>query len=36
MAKFSSYLSTPYVIHDGDLKETDGIVFLPLYMTPLL
>lgn len=36
MAKFSSYLSTPYVIHDGDLKEADGIVFLPLYMTPLL
>ncbi len=36
MAKFSSYLSTPYVIHDGDLKEADGIMFLPLYMTPLL
>lgn len=26
----------PYVLHTGDLKEEDGIVFLPLYMTMLL
>ena len=30
------YLSTPYVIHTSDLAEKDGIVYLPLYMTPLL
>jgi hypothetical protein len=26
----------PYVLHTGDLKEEDGIVFLPLYMMMLL
>lgn len=36
MAKYTKDLSTPYVLHDKDLKIEDGIVFLPLYMTPLL
>ena len=36
IARYSSYLSTPYVLHDKDVKEDDGIVYLPLYMTPLL
>ena len=36
IAKYSSYLSTPYVIHAADLKQEEGIVFLPLYMCPLL
>ena len=36
IAKYGNYLSTPYVIHDGDLKVENGIVYLPLYMTPLL
>lgn len=26
----------PYVLHDKDVKIENGIVFLPLYMTPLL
>lgn len=34
--KFHEQTYTPYVLHTGDLKEEDGIVFLPLYMTPLL
>ena len=34
--KYGSYLSTPYVLHTADLKIEDGIVFLPLYMAPLL
>lgn len=34
--KFGEQLSTPYVIHSSDLKIEDGIVFLPLYMTPFL
>ena len=34
--KFKAYLQTPYVIHSGDLKIEGGIVYLPLYMTPLL
>ncbi len=36
IAKYKQKLSTPYVLHDKDLKEEDGILFLPLYMTPLL
>jgi hypothetical protein len=34
--KFSQALSTPYIIHTKDLKVDGGIVYLPLYMTPLL
>jgi predicted AAA+ superfamily ATPase len=36
IAKFGNQLSTPYVLHDKDLKVENGIVYLPLYMTPLL
>ena len=36
MTKYAKDLSTPYVLHDKDLKIERGIVFLPLYMTPLL
>ncbi len=36
IAKYSNQLSTPYVLHDGELKEENGILYLPLYMTPLL
>lgn len=35
-AKYSEQLDTAYVLHKNDLKEEDGIVYLPLYMTPLL
>ncbi len=34
--KYSEYLSTPYVLYDGDLKVENDIVYLPLYMTPIL
>lgn len=34
--KFGQYLSTPYVLHSKDVEISDGIVYLPLYMTPLL
>jgi hypothetical protein len=34
--KFGEYLSTPYVLHMKDVELKDGLVFLPLYMTPLL
>lgn len=34
--KYKEQLCIPYVIHTGDLKEEEGIVYLPLYMTPLL
>ena len=36
IAKYGSCLSTAYVIHPADLKEEENIVFLPLYMCPLL
>lgn len=35
-AKYAGLLSTAYVLHDKDVKEEDGILYLPLYMTPLL
>lgn len=34
--KYREYLSTPYVIHTSDLEQKDGILYLPVYMTPLL
>ncbi len=34
--KYGEQTYIPYVLHAGDLKEEEGIVFLPLYMTPLL
>lgn len=34
--KYAEQLHIPYVLHTSDLKEEDGIVYLPLYMTPLL
>lgn len=34
--KYKEQTFVPYVLHPGALKEEDGIVFLPLYMTPLL
>lgn len=35
-AKYGQYLSTSYLIHDKDLKSEDDILFIPIYMTPLL
>jgi predicted AAA+ superfamily ATPase len=34
--KYNSQLYVPYVIHYQDLKCENGIVFLPIYMTPFL
>ena len=34
--KYDKQLATPYVLHDKDLKVEAGIMYLPLYMTPLL
>lgn len=36
IAKYGPYLSTPYVLHTGDVEEKDGIVYLPVYMTMFL
>ena len=34
--RYKENLYTPYVLHTSDLKEENGILYLPLYMTPLL
>ncbi|RGH92864.1 DUF4143 domain-containing protein [Ruminococcus sp. AM27-11LB] len=34
--KYTEQLDTLYVLHKNDLKVEEGIVYLPLYMTPLL
>ena len=34
--KFGEYLNTPVVLHGADLKEENGVLFLPLYMAPLI
>ncbi|MCC8117629.1 MAG: AAA family ATPase [Bacteroidales bacterium] len=35
-SKYSKTLSTSYVMHSADLEQKEGILYLPLYMTPLL
>jgi predicted AAA+ superfamily ATPase len=34
--KYREHLHTPYVLHTNDYKEDNGIIYLPLYATPLL
>jgi predicted AAA+ superfamily ATPase len=34
--KYHEQLHTPYVLHTGDYKNERGVVYLPVYMTPLL
>ncbi len=36
LVKFRSFVDMPLVLHPGDLKESNGVLFLPLYMTPFL
>ncbi len=36
IGKYREQTHVPIVLHTGDLKEEEGILYLPLYMTPLL
>lgn len=36
MVKYSEQLHIPMVLHTADLKEEDGILYLPVYMTCLI
>ena len=36
MNKYKEQLYIPYIIHTGDFKEENGVVYLPIYMTALL
>ncbi len=33
--KFARELHAPYTLHSADIMEKDGMIGLPLYMTPL-
>jgi len=35
-SKYHEQLHTSMVLHDGDVQQKDGFIYLPLYMTPLL
>ena len=34
--KFAKFLAAPYLLHVKDVKQEDGVVYLPLYMTSYL
>lgn len=34
--KFATMLGTSYILHGSDLKVDDNLVYLPIYMTPLI
>ena len=34
--KYAEQLHTAFVLHTSDVAEKDGIIYLPVYMTPLL
>ena len=34
--KYKEYLAQGIILHTKDLKEEEGVLYLPLYMTPLL
>lgn len=34
--KFAEQTHIPYVLHTGDVKEEDGVVYLPLYMAGMI
>ena len=34
--KYKDYLDNPVIIHTKDLKEENGIIYIPIYMTELL
>lgn len=34
--KYGNYIAEPVVVHDKDLSEKDGILYIPFYMVPCL
>ena len=34
--KFGPSMSAAYVVHPGDIRQKDGILYMPIYMTPWL
>lgn len=35
-AKYGGMLAAEVVLHTGDVRREDGVLYLPLYMAPLL
>lgn len=36
MERYKDYLYVPYIVHNGQMKQKDGIRYIPFYMVPLL
>lgn len=36
MERYRDYLHTPYIVHNGQMKQKEGIRYIPFYMVPLL
>ena len=36
IAKYKKNLDQPYIIHTGNLKDRNRIIYLPMYMTGML
>ena len=34
--KFGQSISAAYIVHPGDIRQKDGILYMPIYMTPWL
>ena len=34
--KFGQSISAAYIVHPGDIRQKDGIIYMPIYMTPWL
>ena len=34
--KYNEYLTNSIIIHQEDLKEENGVLYMPIYMTELL
>lgn len=34
--KYSNYMAQPYIVHTGDVSESGGFLYIPLYMLPCL
>ncbi|MBO4737966.1 MAG: ATPase, partial [Bacteroidales bacterium] len=36
ITKFSQYIGEPFVLHTNDVKQANGITYLPIYMVSFL
>ena len=36
VSKYKDFIAEPIIIHTKDLKEENGILYVPIYMTQIL